>query len=304
MGDSEHTKVLNRGVDYWNKWREDNPYVEPDLSGAILQQRFYLNWNLAGVNFSNTNLDGVDLYKSDLSRSNLRGASLLDTYLGYSNLSYSDFEDALFGLTMLGHTDLSNASGLDSCTHARPSFIDPQTIIISGELPIEFLRGCGVPDEFITYVRSLVSHPIQFYSCFISYSSKDQDFAERLYADLQNRGVRCWFAPEDIKIGDVFRTRIDESIRIYDKLLLVLSENSVSSQWVEKEVETAMEREREQNKTILFPVRLDDTVNEMKVGWPADIRRTRHIGDFTRWKDHDSYQKAFDRLLRDLKAEG
>jgi hypothetical protein len=37
--------------------------------------------------------------------------------------------------------------------------------------------------------------------------------------------------------------------------------------------------------------------------WAADIRRTCHIGDFTRWKDHAAYQKAFDRLLRDLKAE-
>jgi hypothetical protein len=64
-----------------------------------------------------------------------------------------------------------------------------------------------------------------------------------------------------------------------------------------------MEREGEQNKTMLFPVRLADAVNEMKVGWPADVRRTRHTGDFTRWKDHDSYQKAFERLLCDLKAE-
>ncbi len=64
-----------------------------------------------------------------------------------------------------------------------------------------------------------------------------------------------------------------------------------------------MEREREHNKTVLFPVRLDDAVNEIKTGWPADVRRTRHIGDFTSWKEHDSYSKASDRLLRDLKAE-
>jgi hypothetical protein len=37
--------------------------------------------------------------------------------------------------------------------------------------------------------------------------------------------------------------------------------------------------------------------------WAADIRRTRHIGDFTNWKNHDAYQKAFARLLEDLKAE-
>ena len=39
-------------------------------------------------------------------------------------------------------------------------------------------------------------------------------------------------------------------------------------------------------------------------GWPALIRNTRHIGDFTRWKEHDAHQVAFERLLRDLKAEG
>ena len=33
-----------------------------------------------------------------------------------------------------------------------------------------------------------------------------------------------------------------------------------------------------------------------------DLRRQRHIGVFTRWKDHDAYQKSFDRLLRELKA--
>jgi hypothetical protein len=37
--------------------------------------------------------------------------------------------------------------------------------------------------------------------------------------------------------------------------------------------------------------------------WAASLRRMRHIGDSSKWKDHDSYSKAFERLLRDLKAE-
>ena len=36
---------------------------------------------------------------------------------------------------------------------------------------------------------------------FISYSTKDQDFDERLHTDLQDKGVRCWFAPEDVQGG-------------------------------------------------------------------------------------------------------
>src|SRR5262249_58914496 len=101
-----------------------------------------------------------------------------------------------------------------------------------------------------------------------------------LHADLQNRGVRCWFAPEDMKIGDRIRPRIDETIRLYDKLLLVLSKTSVTSQWVEQEVETALARERQQKITILFPVRIDNMVMTIKTGSPAMIRNTRHISHF------------------------
>jgi hypothetical protein len=169
-------------------------------------------------------------------------------------------------------------------------------------MPEVFLRGCRVPEDFIVYMRSLVGKAIEFYSCFISYSSKDDAFAQRLHADLQHEGVRCWFAPEDLKIGDKFRTRIDESIRIYDKVMVVLSENSIPSGWVEKEVETAFEREQREKKLVLFPIRLDDAVIETNQAWAADIRRVRHIGDFRAWKDHDQYQKSFERLLRDLKA--
>jgi len=57
------------------------------------------------------------------------------------------------------------------------------------------------------------------------------------------------------------------------------------------------------NKPVLFPIRLDEAVMQTEQAWGADIRRTRHIGDFTRWKDHDAYQQSFQRPLRDLKAE-
>jgi TIR domain len=105
-----------------------------------------------------------------------------------------------------------------------------------------------------------------------------------------------------MRIGDKIRPRIDESIRIYDKLLLVLSEHSVASQWVEHEVETAIGKELEGKPNVLFPIRLDEAVMQSRTGWASHIRLTRHIGDFTRWKNHDDYQQAFSRLLRDLKA--
>jgi hypothetical protein len=75
----------------------------------------------------------------------------------------------------------------------------------------------------------------------------------------------------------------------------------IRDSWVE-EVEAALEKERKQNKLVLFPIRLDDAVMETDQAWAASLRRVRHIDDFRAWKDHDQYQKSFGRLLRDLKA--
>jgi len=89
--------------------------------------------------------------------------------------------------------------------HDGPSTLGIDTLYRSeGKIPEVFLRDVVVPDAFIEYVRSLTAQPIQYYSCFISYSSKDKAFVKRLYADLQNNNVRCWYAPEDLKWGSTF----------------------------------------------------------------------------------------------------
>ena len=147
--------------------------------------------------------------------------------------------------------------GLETVIHNGPSTIGTDTLLRSeGDISETFLRGAGLSDTFITYVRSLAQNPIEYYTCFISYSSKDQDFAERLYADLQRKNIRCWFAPEDLKIGDEFRNRIDESIRIYDKLLVILSQHSIDSSWVEYEVNKALKKEQDQGKHCPLPHRV------------------------------------------------
>ncbi len=141
----------------------------------------------------------------------------------------------------------------------------------------------------------------KYHSCFISYSNQDQDFAEQLHADLRSAGVQCWFAPEDMKIGAPIRPTLDQSVWEQSKLLLILSEYSIASDWVEQEVETAMEKERVRGELVLFPIRLGETIMAERIGWAAHIKRTRHIGDFSRWRDPSAYQQAFKRLLRDLK---
>jgi hypothetical protein len=244
---------------------------------------------------------------STFGRIHIAAPHFMSSWRDETILSRTDFSEAeMVGCAFSG-VDLSRAVGLESVQHRGRSSLDIETIYRSkGKIPETFLRGTGVPEPFILNIPALVAamEPIQFYSCFISYSTKDQDFAERLHADLQSKGIRCWFAPEDLKIGEKFRSRIDESIRIFDKLLLILSHNSITSPWVEDEVEAALERERREHQLVLFPVCLDDAITKTNVAWAAHLRRKRHIGNFRNWKGHDAYMRAFERLRRDLKAPG
>jgi len=320
MANEEQLEILLQGVDVWNKWRSKHPTIEIDLIGADLNRLGLIRANFCDANLRRANLMGANLFGADLSGSNLRRANF-----SWSNLSGVDFSGAESGGTIFGNIDFSESKGLKDIFHAYSSTIGTDTIQGSkGKIPETFLRGCGLSDLDIEYAKLAASgldpqqvteitykihqlylgRGIQYYSCFISYSNKDQDFAQRLHDDLQNNGVRCWFAPEDMKIGDQIRPRIDQEIRLRDKLLVLLSENSVKSEWVGDEVEGAIEEESKGNRLVLFPIRLDDAVMNTRDDWAAKIKRRRHIGDFSNWKDKASYQKAFERLLRDLKATG
>ena len=285
-----------------------------DLSSAKTIKTHFEDADLRGSNLSNIDLWGAELWRVSfintiLKDANLSNTDLINTNFNDADLTNTNFSEAILQWTTFGNVDLSVVKGLDMVKHNGPSTIGIDTIHRSrGNIPEVFLKGAGVDDTFITYIRSLVGSAIEYYSCFISYSSKDEAFAKRLHADLQSHNVRCWFAPHDMKIGDRIRDRIDDFIRIYEKLLIILSEDSLASDWVEDEVDAALEKERttrEQGKkhTVLFPIRLDDAVKTTTEAWAAKFRRQRHIGDFCDWKDHDAYQKAFERLLRDLKAD-
>ena len=107
---------------------------------------------------------------------------------------------------------------------------------------------------------------------FISYSSKDDAFAKRLHADLQNQGVRCWLYAHDMPIGAKILDTIDQAIRLHDKVLLILSEGAIASDWVEGEVTRALDEERTRKQVVLFPVRLDDAVMQTSEGWARLLR--------------------------------
>ena len=247
---------------------------------------------LCGVNLRGASLAGAKLAGADLSEANLSGANLRDAGLSGATLAGTEAWGTIFA-----SVDLSTTKGLETIKHYGPSTVGIDTIYKShGKIPDVFLRGCGVPDGFIAYIGSMVGRAIEYYSCFISYSTRDQEFAERLHADLQAKGVRCWFAPHDIKGGRKIHEQIDEAIRTYDKLLLILSEHSMSSSWVKTEIANAREREEREAKQLLFPITLV-AVEEVKQWKLFDADRGVDSD-----KDNRAYQAALEKLVRDLKA--
>ena len=128
-------------------------------------------------------------------------------YLSNTHLHETIFERVILYETVFSNVNLSTSKHLATCIHKGPSVLDYRTLTKSNRLPLEFLRGCGLPDYLIAQTLSNRSEAAQYCSCFISYSSKAQDFANCLHTDLQSNGVRCWFAPKDIPIGAKFRWR-------------------------------------------------------------------------------------------------
>jgi hypothetical protein len=383
MANPEHLALLKQGVEEWNRWREQNPEIEPDLAGAALvnanlKEARLGRANLGGANLTHANLRGAelvaakligakllaaDLTDANLGKANLKGASLRKARLGRANLSDASldyswviqpgapvgkaypadlaetdlteanlsradlrganlsranlagtiFSGALVSGAHFDEVDLSTATGLETVEHGGPSTIGIDTIYKSkGNVPAKFLRGCGVPEDLISYFRSIAG-AIEYYSCFISYSTKDQAFADRLYGDLQAKGVRCWFAPHDIMGGRKIHEQIDEAIRVHDKLLLILSEHSMASDWVGTEIAKARKREALEGKKLLFPITIAPYSEVEK--WElfdgdrgkdsAREIREYYIPDFSRWdSDSAGYQREFEKLVGALKNSG
>jgi hypothetical protein len=290
-----------------------------DLSGArltmaILSEADIIQARLIRTDLTKSSLELANLTGSNLNMADLNGADLRQANFRSAKLYGANLGGALIWGTSFANVDLSEVKRLEDIRHQGPSTIGIDTLYKSkGQIPEVFLRGAGVPEELITYLPSLISgKAIQYYSCFISYSSKDEAFARRLHADLQARGVRVWFAPEDIKGGKKLHEQIPEAIRLYDKLLLVLSENSMQSEWVKTEIYHARQNEIRDNCRKLFPIGLAafEKIREWQA-FDADVGkdmareiREYYIPDFSRWKEHDAYQAAFERLMRDLNLEG
>jgi uncharacterized protein YjbI with pentapeptide repeats len=229
--------------------------TKANLTGAILANADLRMVRLREATLVRASLLGADLGGADLKDADCTGADLSGAYFRGTRLTGAIFAEVRLRGTTFAEIDFRAIRDLDKAKHDGPSGIGVDSVYSSqGQIPQSFLRGAGLPENFITFMKSLTGAAFEFYSCFISFSTRDQDFADRLHADLQAKGVRCWFAPHDIQGGRKVHEQIDEAIRVYDKLLLILSEASLNSNWVKTEIANARAREERQKRQMLFPI--------------------------------------------------
>lgn len=217
MANQQQLNLLKEKNDNWNNWREQHPDIKINLSNTNLTAIDLIFTDLSKANLRGADLSGAEIHLSslvgadlreakligakligtNLSDADLRGANLSGTSLMFADLSNArlrgvEFKEAIIGQTVFNNVDLHTVEGLDTIRHEKPSIIGKDTLERSeGNIPEVFLHGAGLPDFLITHVRSLIKYPIGYYTCFISYSNKDLNFTERLYADLQIKGIQC-----------------------------------------------------------------------------------------------------------------
>lgn len=286
-----------------------------DFVGCDLTNANFADADLTEANFRGAQCVDVDFSNANLSRANFYRANLCGAAFIGANLFSTNFRDSKMGQTVFANQDMETCIGLDSVTHSDHSSVAIECLYRSGNnLPLKFLKGIGLSKILLNYLPSLIDadNPIQFHSCFISYSHTDEAFARRLWNGMKNERIRVWYAPEEMKGGKKLFDQIDRAIHLHDKLLVVLSKESISSDWVHTEIRRARKQEKQSAERKLFPIRLCD-MKTLK-SWEcfdadsgrdiAEEVREYFIPDFSDWGKPGKFEKEFERLCRDLRREG
>jgi len=132
--------------------------------------------------------------------------------------------------------------------------------------------------------------PSPSYDLFLSYSTKDQDFVQRLAGDLEEQDIAVWWDQQEVQTGASFVASIGEGLMNSRRFAVVLSPESVGSPWVNEEINTAIALEKGGKERFVIPLLYQNC--EI----PALLTHRRYI-DFR----GELYEQGLEKLLAELR---
>ncbi len=323
MDRDEALRLLRGGQEGVLEW---NHRISHDEEAPNLHNAFLINADLRGVDLRGAYLVGVNLCEANLHHANLAGsllsgADLRGADLRRAQLHNANLNKAIFGNTLVS-CDLSKTGGLDTIVHASRSIVDIHSLFcFRGELPVAFLRGCGLGEEDIAHFRRRALGPDLTTSCFICHCSGEAILAGRLHRDFQAAGIRCWKWNHETEICEELLGGASPALGIDDKVVLVASRQSLTSEPVNREIGEITEEETRRAELashgkaagpsrILLTVRVDNFMFEQAEDgqplWNHPHREAvtgQAVVDAVGWDtDPQKYVAARDRLIRALKS--
>jgi len=128
---------------------------------------------------------------------------------------------------------------------------------------------------------------------FLSHTSEDKPFVRRLKESLENHGVtKVWLDEAEIQIGDSLIKKIDEGLRMTKYIGVILSPRSIKSNWVEKELEIAMNREIGTGEVVVLPLVMEEC------DLPTFLQGKLYADFYSPEKYDESLQKLLRRLRK------
>lgn len=300
-----------RGVFLFNTDLREANLEKADLAGALLDRADLTGSTLRRASLVGASIEDAVLTKTDLTNSNLRNvtarrADFTGADLRGAHLTEADLTSARFPQSDLTGAIVESANVLDVEAERLQGI--PR---VPQPLCLEYteLTGNEANNLFRLVFRKsppedATKRQSKFYSCFISYSHRDQPLALKLEDALKARGIPCWRDEHDLKPGDRILDAVDHAIRVNDRVLLCCSEASLNSWWVKDEIRKALERERRDGRDILIPLDLDGYLLEQWTDGMASAIRSRLAANFADWEtDNANFETAFERLVGALRTD-
>lgn len=296
-----------------------------------LSNAYFVSANLLNADLSNTILDKSNLNRACLVEANLSNARVDNAKIALANLTKANlcktsfqntnFDRVIFDQTLIENTDLSfakmrwltltnvnlaTAIGLDTVTHGGPTHMDIYSAFQSiKQMSDEFMRGIGQSTAFSAYIKSVTKEMTLYSTCLIIHASEDKNFIKKLQASLDSKKVFYKSTAYETE-NNSYMEEIINSIQVFDRILLVLSEHSERDKYnhlLNTVVKTVLEKESSENLTILHPLQIYNSFDICTRTWARLIKQNHKIKNFIDWEDDNVYQEKVDKLLKSFQLD-